>query len=126
MTEKLTTYDPVEDLTTDDAVADFIALAEETGDPAYIAHAREVAARAMIAGSGNVYADLGDADAAAMQNKARRVARIASAIEARQWSHEQAADALGLPSAELTELLAGRFRAYSVDGLERLASRIEK
>lgn len=27
MTEKLTTYDPVEDLTTDDAVADFIALA---------------------------------------------------------------------------------------------------
>ncbi|MGK0674611.1 MAG: XRE family transcriptional regulator [Halothiobacillaceae bacterium] len=100
--------------------------AEATADPAYIQHAREVAARAMIEGSGNVYADLGHDDADEMLVKARRVARIASAIEARQWSHEQAADALGLPSAELTELLAGRFRAYSVDGLERLASRIEK
>lgn len=100
--------------------------AEATADPAYIQHAREVAARAMIEGSGNVYADLGHDDADEMLVKARCVARIAVAIEARQWSHEQVADALGLPSAELTELLAGRFRAYSVDDLERLASRIEK
>lgn len=38
----------------------------------------------------------------------------------------QAAAALHMTPAKLRELLAGRFRAYSVDDLERLASSIEK
>jgi probable addiction module antidote protein len=46
MTEKLTPYDPAEDLTTDHAVADFMAYAFETSDPAYVAHALGVVARA--------------------------------------------------------------------------------
>lgn len=46
MTEKLTTYDPAEDLTSDQAIADFMALAFETSDAAYIAHALGVVARA--------------------------------------------------------------------------------
>lgn len=132
--EPLTPFDPAELLTTADAVAAFLADAEATADPAYVAHAQEVAARArarhglgdLIAGRGNVYADLDYPDAAAMLDKARRVARIAVAIEARQWSHEQAAAALHMTPAKLRELLAGRFRAYSVDDLERLASSIEK
>ncbi len=44
--EPLTPYDPAEPLTTADAVAAFLADAEATADPAYIEHAREVAARA--------------------------------------------------------------------------------
>ena len=46
MTEKLTTYDPAEDLATDDAVALFMAQAFETNDASYVAHALGVVARA--------------------------------------------------------------------------------
>ena len=46
MNEKLTTYDPAEDLTTDDAVALFMAQAFETNDAGYITHALGVVARA--------------------------------------------------------------------------------
>lgn len=44
--EVLTPFDPAEELTSTEAVAEFLAAAEATGDPAYIEHAREVAARA--------------------------------------------------------------------------------
>ncbi len=44
--EVLTPYDPAEFLTSAEAVAAFLADAEATADPAYIEHAREVAARA--------------------------------------------------------------------------------
>ena len=46
MTEKLTTYDPAEDLVSDEAVAIFMAEAFETEDAGYIAHALGVVARA--------------------------------------------------------------------------------
>ena len=44
--EPLTPFDPAEHLTTPEAVAAFLADAEATADPAYIEHARQVAARA--------------------------------------------------------------------------------
>ena len=46
MTEKLTTYDPAEDLGSDSAISTFMAEAFETGDTGYIAHALGVVARA--------------------------------------------------------------------------------
>lgn len=46
MAEKLTTYDPAEDLASDDAMALFMAEAFQTGDAGYIAHALGVVARA--------------------------------------------------------------------------------
>ena len=46
MAEKLTTYDPAEDLTSESAMASFMAEAFETNDAAYIAHALGVVARA--------------------------------------------------------------------------------
>ena len=44
--EKLTVYDPAEDLGSDEAVATFMAEALQTNDVAYIAHALGVVARA--------------------------------------------------------------------------------
>ncbi len=44
--ERLTTYDPAEDLGTDEAIALFMADAFETNDTDYISHALGVAARA--------------------------------------------------------------------------------
>ncbi len=46
MTARLTTYDPAEDLTSDAAIATFMAEAFETQDAGYIAHALGVVARA--------------------------------------------------------------------------------
>jgi probable addiction module antidote protein len=46
MAKKLTTYDPAEDLTSDKAVASFMAEAFATEDAGYIAHALGVVARA--------------------------------------------------------------------------------
>ena len=126
-------YDPAEDLTTHQAVADFIAAAFETNDPAYIAHAREVAARAkamhgladLIAGTGSVYADLGHDDAEEMLVKAQLATKIGEIIKARKWPQQKAAAVLGMTPVELAELLAGRFRSLSVENLEHLASSIE-
>jgi probable addiction module antidote protein len=49
MAEKLTAYDPADDLRTDEAIAVFMEEAVGTGDEAYIAHARGVVARARAA-----------------------------------------------------------------------------
>lgn len=76
-------------------------------------------------GSTNVYADLGRPDADEMRAKATLVTKISRAITARQLSNDQAAAALGLTPAELGELLAGRFRAHSVDDLESLAALLD-
>lgn len=46
MAEKLTTYDPAEDLDSDEAMATFMAQAFETNDVSYIAHSLDVVARA--------------------------------------------------------------------------------
>jgi probable addiction module antidote protein len=46
MDEKLTTYDPAEDLGSDEAVALFMEEAFKTQDASYIAHALGVVARA--------------------------------------------------------------------------------
>jgi len=46
MAEKLTNYDPAEDLASDEAIILFMTEAFETQDSAYIAHALGVVARA--------------------------------------------------------------------------------
>jgi probable addiction module antidote protein len=46
MAKKWTTYDPAEDLGSDEAIAVFMAEAFETNDVAYISHALGVVARA--------------------------------------------------------------------------------
>ncbi len=46
MAEKLTTYDPAEDLDSDEAIAAFMAGAFETGDAGFIAYALGIVARA--------------------------------------------------------------------------------
>ena len=46
MKEKLTNYDPAEDLASDEAIASFMAEAFQTNDVGYISHALGVVARA--------------------------------------------------------------------------------
>ena len=46
MAEKLTTYDPADDLSSTEAISTFMSEAFRTGDSSYIAHALGVVARA--------------------------------------------------------------------------------
>lgn len=46
MIEKITAYDPAQDLETDEALAAFMGEAFSTNDPKYIAHALGIVARA--------------------------------------------------------------------------------
>jgi len=64
-------------------------------------------------GSGNVYADLGFANAAEMLAKARMVAQVGRIIQARKLTQAQAGELLGIDQPKISALLRGHFRGYS-------------
>jgi predicted XRE-type DNA-binding protein len=63
--------------------------------------------------SGNVYADLGVADADEMLVKAKLASKIGEILAARGWSQVEAAEILGLPQPKLSNMLRGHFRGIS-------------
>jgi len=71
-------------------------------------------------GSGNVYADLGRPDADAQLLKAELGSRIDEIIRQRRLTQIQAARLLGLSQPDVSRLLRGQFRDYSVKRLLRL------
>ncbi len=64
-------------------------------------------------GSGNVYADLGLADADEMLVKAQLAAKISEIIKLRKLTQTQASALLGMPQPKLSNMLRGRFRGIS-------------
>lgn len=74
-------------------------------------------------GTGNVYADLGYADADEMLIKAQLVAKIAEIIKRKSLTQTQAAELLGVPQPKLSNLLRGRFHGFSE---RRLMDRLTK
>ncbi len=71
-------------------------------------------------GSGNVFADLGYPDADAHLLKAELVARIDGIIRQRGLKQAEAARLLGLSQPDVSRLLRGSFREYSMERLLRL------
>ena len=71
-------------------------------------------------GSGNVFADMGLPDAEAHLLKAELVTRIDTIIRRRGLKQVEAAQLLGLSQPDVSRLLRGSFRAYSVERLLRL------
>jgi predicted XRE-type DNA-binding protein len=71
-------------------------------------------------GSGNVFADLGRPNAETHLLKAQLVARIDDAIRHRRLTQAKAAKLLGLSQPDVSRLLRGDFRDYSVERLIRL------
>jgi predicted XRE-type DNA-binding protein len=64
-------------------------------------------------GSGNVYADIGRANAEEMLVKARLASKISEIIKSRQLTQMQAAQILALPQPKLSAMLRGQFRGIS-------------
>ena len=70
-------------------------------------------------GSGNVFADLDLPDAESHLLKAELVSRIDDIIRQRRTTQAEAARAIGLSRPQLSRLLCGEFRAYSLERLLR-------
>ena len=73
-------------------------------------------------GSGNVFADLGFADAGEHQMKAWIVTHILRAMRNQELTQTDAALRMGLKQPDLSAVLRGRFRGYSVERLARCLS----
>ncbi len=71
-------------------------------------------------GSGNVFADLGLPDPEAHLLKAQLVTRIDDIVRRRGLKQVEAAKLLGLSQSDMSRLLRGNFRAYSMERLLRL------
>ena len=71
-------------------------------------------------GSGNIFADLGRPNAETHLLKAELVTRIERIIRQRKLYQVEAAALLGLSQSEMSQLLRGNFRNYSVQRLLRL------
>jgi len=70
--------------------------------------------------SGNVFADLGLPDPEAHLLKAQLVTRIDDIVRRRGLKQVEAAKLLGLSQSDMSRLLRGNFRAYSMERLLRL------
>ncbi len=79
--------------------------------------------------TGNVYADLGMADADLMLVKAQLATKIGEIIKGRKWSQQQAAKVLGMTQPKLSKMLRGQFRGISeakmLDCLARLGRNVQ-
>lgn len=69
--------------------------------------------------SGNVFADLGLADAKEHLIKASLVLKIGRIIGQRGLTQTAAAKAMGIDQPKVSAMLAGQFRGYSVERLMR-------
>ena len=69
--------------------------------------------------SGNVFADLGLADAEEHLIKAGLVVKIGRIIRQRELTQAAAAQFMGIDQPKVSAMLAGHFRGYSVERLMR-------
>ncbi len=70
-------------------------------------------------GSGNVFADIGLADADELQAKANLVHVIINIVEDKKWTQKKAASVLGVAESEMSDLMNGKLRRFSRERLER-------
>lgn len=79
--------------------------------------------------TGNVYSDLGRADAKEMLVKAQLAGKISGIIKARHLTQVQAAELLGMSQPKVSEMLRGKFRGISeskmIDCLSRLGRDVQ-
>ena len=78
----------------------------------------------VVRGSGNVFADLGFADAETHLLKAELVNRIQAVIGEQKLTQTTVAKRLGISQPDVSRLLKGQFRDVSVERLIRLLTRL--
>lgn len=74
----------------------------------------------IVSSSGNVFADLGLPDADEHLLKAEIVVHLKRLIAARELTQTKAAALLGIAQGDLSNVLRGRYRGFTVERLMRL------
>lgn len=77
-------------------------------------------------GSGNVFADLGFPDAEEMLVKSTLVHKIDRIVRDRGLTQVETAKLLGIEQPDVSNLLRGRMRGYSVDRLLRFLATLDQ
>ncbi len=77
-------------------------------------------------GSGNVFRDLGLADADLLQAKADLVHQVSVLIEKRGLTQMQAASVLKVTQPKISALLHGRLEGFSMDRLVRFLNALDQ
>jgi predicted XRE-type DNA-binding protein len=77
-------------------------------------------------GSGNIFADIGLPNAEEHLLKAQLVVRLGLLIKARKLTQTAAAKRLGVKQPDLSNILRGRFRGYSVGRLMRMLTAFDQ
>ena len=75
---------------------------------------------------GNVFADLGFADAPTALAKAELASRISDIIEARELTQTEAADILGIDQPRVSDLVRGRLGQFTLDRLFRFLNALDR
>lgn len=78
----------------------------------------------VISGSGNVYSDLGGANAAGMAEKAQVVSEISRKMKSAALSVPATAKLLGMTPRELALILRGQFRETALTVLQDINARL--
>jgi predicted XRE-type DNA-binding protein len=77
-------------------------------------------------GSGNIFADLGLPDAEEMLLKSQIVVVLHRLIKARKLTQTEAAKRIGISQPDLSNVLRGHFRGYSVERLMRMLTAFDQ
>ena len=77
-------------------------------------------------GSGNIFADLGLPNAEEHQLKAALVVQLSRLIKERKLSQIDAAKLLGVKQPDLSKILSGQYRGYSVARLMRMLTAFDQ
>jgi predicted XRE-type DNA-binding protein len=77
-------------------------------------------------GSGNVFADLGFADAAERQAKVRLALELIKILQARKLRQVDAAELLGVPQPKISALVNYRLDGFSVEKLMEFLTALER
>jgi predicted XRE-type DNA-binding protein len=78
------------------------------------------------AGSGNIFADLGLPDAEDLLLKSKIVVEVHRLIRQRKLTQTVAAKLVGISQPDLSNLLHGRLRGYSVERLMRMLTALNQ
>jgi predicted XRE-type DNA-binding protein len=77
-------------------------------------------------GSGNIFADLGLPNAEAHQLKAALVVQLMRLIRTRKLTQTAAAKRIGIKQPDLSNILRGHYRGYSVERLMRMLTAFDQ
>jgi predicted XRE-type DNA-binding protein len=84
-----------------------------------------MSANEIHASSGNIFEDMGMPDAAERLAKAELARVVRKAIRERGWTQARAAEELGIPQPDVSDLVRGRLGRFSRARLERFLNALD-